>query len=326
MRSANVWGRYSRYRERFIGGLCASLGEDGREPVAHPPSKRALRASLTDASSGQATPRHMEWPSYRCFLPDLTEFAGFHCVGPDLQRRTPTDSLAERSLGRGFSPAVADCGYRAPLAPRLARPGSDSKPRGAVKQTASVCRATRRRGGYRRGLRGLSCRGGRDQVSARRAHRESGPRDDRGRRACVGRPRAAAFGCARRELLRGTRLGDAAHAVGGASSDRVRGRGRRSSPHRRSSSRDRSRPTRPVSRRRLGAGREHRRDGAERRRAAPGPRLFAHPRSGGALRLGGDCRRGRRRRERSGCTARDGARPDRGTAAAQRRRLLVHRR
>src|SRR5207302_417444 len=25
-------------------------------------------------------------------------------------------------LGRGFSPARADCGYRAPLAPRLARP------------------------------------------------------------------------------------------------------------------------------------------------------------------------------------------------------------
>src|SRR5436305_11577123 len=28
-------------------------------------------------------------------------------------------------LGRGFSPARADCGYRAPLAPRLARSGRD---------------------------------------------------------------------------------------------------------------------------------------------------------------------------------------------------------
>src|SRR5659263_327181 len=64
----------------------------------------------------------MEWPAYRCFLPDLTGFAGFHCVGPDLQRRDTADCLAERPLGRGFSPAVADCGYRAPLAPRLARP------------------------------------------------------------------------------------------------------------------------------------------------------------------------------------------------------------
>ena len=66
----------------------------------------------------------MEWPAYRCFLPDLTGFAGFHCVGPDLQRRDTADSLAERPLGRGFGPAVADCGYRAPLAPRLARPVS----------------------------------------------------------------------------------------------------------------------------------------------------------------------------------------------------------
>ena len=96
----------------------------GREKkvVAHPPSKRVLRASSPCASSGQATPRHMEWPAYRCFLPDLTGFAGFHCVGPDLQRRDTADSLAERPLGREFSPAVADCGYRAPLAPRLARP------------------------------------------------------------------------------------------------------------------------------------------------------------------------------------------------------------
>jgi hypothetical protein len=30
--------------------------------------------------------------------------------------------LVAVSRERGFSPAVADCGYRAPLAPRLARP------------------------------------------------------------------------------------------------------------------------------------------------------------------------------------------------------------
>ena len=30
-------------------------------------------------------------------------------------------------LGRGFSPAGADCRYRAPLVPRLARPGKDSR-------------------------------------------------------------------------------------------------------------------------------------------------------------------------------------------------------
>jgi len=57
--------------------------------AAHPPSKRVLRASSPGASSGQATLRHMEWPTYRCFLPDLTGFAGFHCAGPDRQRHTP---------------------------------------------------------------------------------------------------------------------------------------------------------------------------------------------------------------------------------------------
>ena len=77
----------------------------------------------------------MEWPAYRCFLPDLTGFAGFHCVGPDSQRCAPADSLAGRPLGRGFSPAVADCGYRAPLAPRLARPVFDTKPLDGLKQT-----------------------------------------------------------------------------------------------------------------------------------------------------------------------------------------------
>ena len=90
--------------------------------AAHPPSSTILRASLPVASSGQAPPRHMEVPAYRCFLPDLTGFTGFHCAGPGHQRRTPADGLTGRPLGRGFSPAVADCGYRAPLAPRLARP------------------------------------------------------------------------------------------------------------------------------------------------------------------------------------------------------------
>ena len=132
-----VVGERVAVRLRFVGLGRAGRGSVGRavhaaalpprssrdeKMAAHPPSKHVLRASSPCASSGQATPRHMEWPAYRCFLPDLTGFAGFHCVGPDLQRRDTTDSLAERPLGREFSPAVADCGYRAPLAPRLARP------------------------------------------------------------------------------------------------------------------------------------------------------------------------------------------------------------
>src|SRR6266511_5757055 len=37
----------------------------------------------------------------------------------------PTAS-ERRGLGRGFGPAGADCRYRAPLVPRLARPGDDT--------------------------------------------------------------------------------------------------------------------------------------------------------------------------------------------------------
>ncbi|RCK74796.1 MAG: hypothetical protein ANABAC_1513 [Anaerolineae bacterium] len=33
-------------------------------------------------SAGQATRRHPEGPAYRCFLSDLTGFAGFRRAGP----------------------------------------------------------------------------------------------------------------------------------------------------------------------------------------------------------------------------------------------------
>ena len=74
-------------------------------------------------------------PVYRCFLPDLTGFAGSHCVGPGHRRRASADCPAGRPLGRGFSPAVADCGYRAPLAPRLARPSGSLPSESAANQT-----------------------------------------------------------------------------------------------------------------------------------------------------------------------------------------------
>ena len=32
--------------------------------------------------SEQAPRRHPEWPTYRCFLSDLTDFAGFRRAGP----------------------------------------------------------------------------------------------------------------------------------------------------------------------------------------------------------------------------------------------------
>ena len=119
-------------RRRSASGTC-DRGSASSDGWSTPPERQKKRPRTRRRSAfserprraqapGQATLRHMEWPAYRCFLPDLTGFAGFHCVGPDLHRRDTADSLAERPLGRGFSPAVADCGYRAPLAPRLARP------------------------------------------------------------------------------------------------------------------------------------------------------------------------------------------------------------
>jgi len=45
--------------------------------------------------SGQAIRRHPELPAYRCFLSDLTGFAGFRRAGP-----TRTRSEAYRRRGR----------------------------------------------------------------------------------------------------------------------------------------------------------------------------------------------------------------------------------
>jgi hypothetical protein len=76
----------------------------------------------THIGSDQACLRHEATTVYRCFLPDLTGFTGRFCTGPDLQRLRARAGSAMPDLGREFSPAGADCGYRAPLAPRLARP------------------------------------------------------------------------------------------------------------------------------------------------------------------------------------------------------------
>ena len=76
----------------------------------------------TRIGSDQACLRHEATTAYRCFLPDLTGFAGRFCTGPDRQRLRARAGSAMPDLGREFSPAGADCGYRATLAPRLARP------------------------------------------------------------------------------------------------------------------------------------------------------------------------------------------------------------
>jgi hypothetical protein len=64
----------------------------------------------------------MGMTAYRCYLPVLTGLAGSHCAGPDHHRHVPLSiARRRRCLNREFNPAGADCGYRAPLPPRLAR-------------------------------------------------------------------------------------------------------------------------------------------------------------------------------------------------------------
>src|SRR5437588_963039 len=96
-------------REFRVSGRAPSVDDDASDTLAR-------------FGSDQACLRHETTTAYRCFLPDLTGFAGRFCTGPDRQRRDAAAGSATPDLGRGFSPAGADCGYRAPLAPRLARP------------------------------------------------------------------------------------------------------------------------------------------------------------------------------------------------------------
>src|SRR5881628_1407925 len=89
--------------------------------TAHPSSTTENSGALPAGGSGQALLRHPPAPAYRCFLPDLTGFTSWRRAGPDLQRPVPRAAPDPPGLGRGFGPARADCGCRAPLAPRLAR-------------------------------------------------------------------------------------------------------------------------------------------------------------------------------------------------------------
>ena len=83
-----------------------------------------VQAGAPDARSSQVAPRHLGEDCLALLPP-----------GPDAVRRLPvrgtwlstlassSPSLGRRPLERGFSPAKADCGFREPLAPHLARPG-----------------------------------------------------------------------------------------------------------------------------------------------------------------------------------------------------------
>jgi hypothetical protein len=127
-----------------------------------PSVDRDISNTHTRIGSDQACLRHEATTVYRCFLPDLTGFAGRFCTGPDRQRLRAFAGSAMPDLGRGFSPAGADCGYRAPLAPRLARPSRwyratvlggrrSCSCSGALRYSAAAYpRSPRRRAGYSR--------------------------------------------------------------------------------------------------------------------------------------------------------------------------------
>src|ERR1700750_3299144 len=95
-----------------------------------PPSKPVPEALPPSHGSGPALQQRLDRTAKGCFLPDLTWFTGLHRCGtgpstPQNKALTP----GPVPLGRGFSPARADCGYRAPLAPRLARSAPILSPR-----------------------------------------------------------------------------------------------------------------------------------------------------------------------------------------------------
>lgn len=71
--------------------------------------------------SNQVNLRHTKWLPYCCSFPGLTGFESFCCEGPSLQRHLLWADLKKQNLGQEFDPAVADCRYRAPLVPHLAR-------------------------------------------------------------------------------------------------------------------------------------------------------------------------------------------------------------
>ena len=63
----------------------------------------------------------MRLSTYRCFLPDLTGFMKPHCARPNRQHHLPRPDPTGPVLKWEFDPAIADCEYRVPLPPRLAR-------------------------------------------------------------------------------------------------------------------------------------------------------------------------------------------------------------
>ena len=133
---------------RGPGGGVALRVVGGGRPWAAVPGRRALRGRPAGTVRVPCTLRR----SRPLRAPDRSERLGpgrsaapgeqrltLLPSGPDVVHASPLrgtrsstsiapSASADADLGRGFSPAGADCRYRAPLVPRLARPGNDSRP------------------------------------------------------------------------------------------------------------------------------------------------------------------------------------------------------
>jgi len=84
-------------------------------------SPAARDVNIRDGSN-PAFPRHPRIIAYRCYLPVLTGFTRPRRAGPSSQHRKTDFSGHVHTVSIGdFSLAIADCEFRAPLTPRLAR-------------------------------------------------------------------------------------------------------------------------------------------------------------------------------------------------------------
>ena len=115
------WPTWLRW-ESPPGDLSALKVTDFREDLkaVHPSSNVTMGLSPL-ASSTQASPWRPKPTTYGCFLSDLTGFVAARRTGPKHQYHLTSQVPIAIVLGREFDPAIADCGYRAPLAPHLAR-------------------------------------------------------------------------------------------------------------------------------------------------------------------------------------------------------------
>jgi hypothetical protein len=85
----------------------ATANRCGLMKNAVPYLRQALPSVTQVVSSNQATQRHTEFPTYRCFLPDLTGFIGLCCAGPGCQHHLPEASLTNACLKIGIRPCYS---------------------------------------------------------------------------------------------------------------------------------------------------------------------------------------------------------------------------